>query len=171
MHRYLVINLAALVACGGGDAGPRSRDPASNTPLPCEPGEPRRPTPYAPAPEDRAVECPYLTTDGPRGANAYIAVIAPSIAEIYRLDLIHIDGTSHLDHPSASPTDDGRLEIGFYASDEALATLCDRGCTTSRRCGVRVVTTKQQLIDHWDIVRCQVERGPDAPPDPTCNKP
>jgi hypothetical protein len=127
---------------------------------------------YAPAPQARAAECPYVTTPGEPGVHAYVALIAPSIAEIYRLELIHLRGAWHVDHPRADPTPDGRFEIGFYADDEALATLCDRGCTASRRCGIRVVQTKQELLDRYRELECEVARGPNDPPrDPTCKTP
>jgi hypothetical protein len=104
--------------------------------------------------------------------HALVALVAPSITEIDRRDQIHLRDVSHLDHPRAEPTADGRFEISFYASDEALATLCDRGCMASRRCGVRVVTTKQQLLDRWRDLDCEVTRGPNDPPrDPACKTP
>jgi hypothetical protein len=99
-------------------------------------------------------------------------LIAPSIAEIYRLDLLHLKGVWHVDHPRAQPTDDGRFAVGFFATDETLATLCDRGCVASRRCGVRVVESKQELLDRFRQLQCEVERGPNDPPrDPACKTP
>lgn len=170
-HRTRLLCLISLVACGS-DASTRSRDPGSPSSPRSAPGTPGTPSPCAPTPEARAAECPYVTTDGPAGADAIVALIAPSIAEIYRLDLLHLEGVSHVDHPRAEPTDDGRFEIGFFATDETLAALCDRGCVASRRCEVRVVESKQALLDRWRQLQCEVERGTNDPPRaPACKTP
>jgi hypothetical protein len=89
--------------------------------------------------------------------HALVALVATSITEIDRLDLIHLRDVSHLDHRAPSPPP-------MVASRSAS--------TPSRRCGVRVVTTKQQLLDRWRDLDCEVTRGPNDPPrDPACKTP
>jgi hypothetical protein len=66
-------------------------------------------------------------------------IVAPSVDEIYRLDLPHVPGLSLLDHPEAKRTADGRVAVTAYVTDEGRAALCARGCTASRSCEIRMI--------------------------------
>jgi hypothetical protein len=87
-----------------------------------------------------------------------------SIASSFRLGM-----GSLLDHPRAERDADGRVSVGGYASDEALAALCARGCTPDRGYGVRVIVTEQPQAERWDGLRCQLQRAPGDPADRTCD--
>ena len=78
-------------------------------------------------------ECPHVQAGGPA---ALVAIVAPSVDEIYRLDLPHVPGLSLLDHPEAKRTADGRVAVAAYVTDEGRAALCVRGCTASRGCEI-----------------------------------
>jgi hypothetical protein len=82
-----------------------------------------------------------------------------------------VRGLSLLDHPSADLDADGQLSVSAYADDAALGELCARGCIRARGCGVRVITTKQQLAERWRKLDCEVQRKPGEPADPTCHTP
>lgn len=97
--------------------------------------------------EPAAIAC--TASMGPVGANQYVAIAAVSRDAIERLDLLHLDGLSLLDHPALERTADGRFEIAAYADRAAIATLCQRGCVAARGCTIRIVTSSDDLAKQW----------------------
>ena len=151
----LVAGMAAAAACRAPDPGPARRDQI-----------------IAPSAAAVRTECDRVAASGSnQGMYQYVAIVAPSRDEILRLDLIHTEGLSLPDHPSTDQLADGRVSVGSFATDAAIAALCDRGCTHARRCDILVITSKEQLLTRWKQLQCDVEPEPGTARDPGCEKP
>jgi hypothetical protein len=116
-------------------------------------------------------ECERVATSSNHDMFQYIVIIAPSRDDISSLDLTHVQGISHPDHPSTDAVADGRVSVGTLATDAAIATLCARGCTHDRNCDIFVITSKEQLLVRWKQLQCEVEPEPGTTRDPACNNP
>ena len=151
----LVAGLASLAGCGAQSsvAQPQAGSQRGN------------PTVAAPL-----TECARVAASGStRGMYQYVAIVAPSRDEISRLELPHTEGLSLPDNPTLDQLADGRVSVGSFATDAAIASLCARGCTHDLHCDILVVTSKEQLLTRWKQLQCDGE--PDTTHDPGCAKP
>jgi hypothetical protein len=152
----LVAGMASLAACSAQGAVARPQaGPA--------PGNPTVAVPRT--------ECARVAASTSQGMYQYVAIVAPSRDEILRLDLLHTEGLSLADHPATDQLADGRVSVGSFATDAAIATLCGRGCTHDRNCDILVITSKEQLLTRWKQLQCDVEPEPGTARDPGCEKP
>jgi hypothetical protein len=118
--------------------------------------------------QNTELPCGAATGGSDEGGDQYIAITVASQDELSQLDLVRLPGLSLPDHQTPDVAKAGRVTIGAYATDQAISTLCARGCTPARGCEVRVVSSKHEEMARWNRVRCQVDRGSGVPPDPTC---